>query len=156
MSRAPRRLPRASLALALAPMIALAGCSAGADERVVGKQWQVTGIFDDPALPASVPEGVVPPLITFGGRSYTLETGCGSYQGKLKWRDEGIVSVGDAERTREMECDAPAATIDERFRAAVAGEFMVGDPRRDLRMTAIGDHSAGEAAPGWAAITREL
>lgn len=143
-----------AIAVAGATAAAMAGCSVGADERVVGKQWQVTEIYDDPELPHAVPEGVVPPMITIGGRSYTLDTGCGSYQGDLKWRDEGIVNISEPDKVRRLDCDARAETIDERFRSQLTGEFLVDEPGRELRMTAIDDHPIGEAAPGWAAITR--
>lgn len=156
MSRRATGTIRRSLAITvtIAAVAAVAGCSVGADERVVGKQWQVTGIYDDPALPHAVPADVMPPMITIGGRSYTLDTGCGSYQGDLTWRDRAIVEISEPDKVRRLDCDARAETIDERFRGQLVGEFLVGDPGRDLRMTAIGDHPIGEAAPGWAAITR--
>ena len=126
----------------------------GGDERIVGKRWQVTEVYDDPTLPHGVPEGTVPPVIVFGRESYTGDGACGSFQGTLTWRDRSIVHVGEPETVRETDCDAAARTYDERLRAQLPGEFVVATPDPDLRMTAVGDHPAGEAAPGWAAVSR--
>lgn len=141
---------------AAASLVACGGDDgAGGDDRIVGKRWQVTEVYDDPALPRGVPEGTVPPTIAFGRESYTGDGACGSFQGTLTWRDEGIVTVGEPEIVREADCDAVSRTYDDRLRAQLAGDFVVETPDPDLRMTAVGDHPAGEAAPGWAAVTRD-
>ncbi|MFD5868823.1 hypothetical protein ACFWGD_09465 [Corynebacterium sp. NPDC060344] len=154
------RLVRGAFALCLTTFTAasLVACTAedggGGDDRIVGKRWQVTEVYDDPALPRGVPAGTVPPTIAFGRESYTGDGACGEFQGTLTWRDGDIVAIGEPETVRETDCDAAARTFDDRLRAQLAGEFVVEAPDPDLRMTAVGDHPAGEAAPGWAAVSR--
>ena len=155
MSGRSARAGRVAGAVCLTTLMAasLTACAASPDERIAGKRWQVTEIYDDPALPRGVPEGTMPPMIAFGRESYTGDGACGSFQGALTWRDEGIVAVGEPQTVREAECDAVARTWDDRLRAQLAGEFVVETPDPDLRMTAVGDPPAGEAAPGWAAVS---
>ncbi|WP_295624362.1 hypothetical protein [uncultured Corynebacterium sp.] len=151
MTSAMRRV--AAVCVTTAVAASLVSCADEADERVVGKRWQVTEIYDDPGLPRSAPEGTVPPTVVFGRESYTGDGACGEFRGSLTWRDDDIVAVSEPETVRAAECSPAARVFDDRLRAQLAGEFIVGAPDPELRMTAVGDHPPGEAAPGWSAVT---
>ncbi len=156
MSARGRRAAALCLTTLLSASLAACGGDDGGDgdDRVVGKRWQVTAVYDDPALPHGAPDGMVPPVIAFGRESYTGDGACGSFQGTLTWRDGDIVSVGEPRTVREADCDAVARTFHDRLRAQLTGDFIVSAGAPGLRMTAVGDHAPGEAAPGWAAVSR--
>ena len=65
MSGRSARAGRVAGAVCLTTLMAasLTACAASPDERIAGKRWQVTEIYDDPALPRGVPEGTMPPMI---------------------------------------------------------------------------------------------
>lgn len=147
---------RALAALCVTTLAAssLAACS-GDEARVTGREWQVTDVYDDPALPTGVPADTVPPTITLGRESYTGTSACGSFQGTLVWLDGQLVDVGKPVTVREGECSPAERTFDDRLRAQLPGRFLVEGPEPGLRVSAVGERVAGQAAPGWAAVTPE-
>ena len=149
MSGRSARAGRVAGAVCLTTLMAasLTACAASPDERIAGKRWQVTEIYDDPALPRGVPEGTMPPMIAFGRESYTGDGACGSFQGALTWRDEGIVAVGEPQTVREAECDGKTLfdtakkILDEpdrlRTMRAAASNTAVVDAAERIYQTAI-------------------
>ena len=56
----------ATVAVVAAVSMTATACQAKPAAEIVGKQWQITAIFDDPNLPHGVPDGTQAPTITLG------------------------------------------------------------------------------------------
>nr|WP_120491778.1 META domain-containing protein [Corynebacterium lactis] len=133
--------------------VAVTACSATPGAAgIVGKQWQVTALYDDPALPSGAPENQVPPTITLGQSSYTITTACGNAEGDLEWLD-GSVKLGDVATTRTADCDPSAQTFASRFEALAPGSFIYKVDANGLRLSEITDTGSPDANRGWTAVS---
>lgn len=132
----------------------LGSCSVPAAEGVIGKQWQVAAVYDDPNLPPAAPEGKVPPTISIGGQSYSVTSQCEVVQGSVEWRGEAVV-IGEPQSSRTTECDDQDRTFSDRFKNALSGEFLFEVGENGLRMKKIGEYQPGTTVPGWSAVQTE-
>ncbi|WP_448852798.1 hypothetical protein [Corynebacterium sp. 335C] len=144
-----RRL--AAAALACAAVAGAAACSS-ADPRVVDRTWQVTGVFDDPALPQAPVEGEIPPTLVFGGTSYTGSSACGEFRGDVDWVGDGVARVGAPEWLRTRDCSANASEYDRRLFGVLPGEQRLAADGDSLRASLVAEHPPGTAARGFAAV----
>lgn len=138
-------------ALAAASVLTATACSS-ADDRIVDRTWQVTGVFDDPALPTAPVEDQVPPIIVFGANGYTGSSACGEYRGDVDWLGDGIVRLGEPRPLRQRDCPTPAAEYDRRLAAILPGDQRIAVDGDGLRSSRVEDHPAGTAARGFAAV----
>lgn len=89
MGRSGKKAVAAVAVVAAASMTATA-CQGKPAAEIVGKQWQITAIFDDPNLPHGVPDGTQAPTITLGQTTYTFADSCGNGSGSLQWKGEAV------------------------------------------------------------------
>lgn len=135
---------RALILASVAAVLPLVGCQADTATDVVGKQWQVTAIYDDPALPHLQPPEEPPVVIALGHSSYTVLSACGAAAGELSWQGEEV-EFGAPAPTQESTCSAPAQVFEQRFREILPGAFSYHLDENGLRL------SRGEA--GWTAVS---
>lgn len=150
----PRFSTLAFTAVVASTAVFISSCSAPPASDVVGKQWQVSAVYDDPNLPPAAPEGKVPPTITVGSQSYSASSACEVVQGTVEWRDEAVV-IGEPQTMRTSDCDDQERIFADRFKKALSGEFIFDVGENGLRMKEIGDYAPGTTIPGWAAVTTE-
>lgn len=151
MGRSEKKAIAAVAAVATASMMVTA-CQAKPGAEVVGKQWQITAIFDDPDLPHGVPDNTQAPTITLGQTTYTYADSCGNGSGTLQWKGEAI-ELSAPEQTRSMDCSDQAKTYSERFQKLLAGEFAYSQDSNGLRLREMKDAKPGEDRRGWTATT---
>lgn len=145
----------ATVAIAASATLTVTACQAKPAAEIVGKQWQVTAIYDDAALPHDVPEGVDAPTITLGQITYTLADACGNESGALKWKGEAV-ELEAPEQDRATDCSVQAQTYAKRFREIIVGEFTYTRDDNGLRMreiTAPEKASEYDENRGWTAVT---
>lgn len=146
----------ATVAVVASASLTVTACQAKPAAEIVGKQWQVTAVFDDPALPHAVPDGVMAPTITLGQTTYTLADACGNESGSLKWKGEAV-ELDAPEQTRDVDCSVQAQTFSKRFREIVVGEFRYTQDANGLRMRELqeSDQDSKEYIEnrGWTAVT---
>ncbi|WJY90456.1 hypothetical protein [Corynebacterium confusum] len=102
-------MTQAGTCLAAAALV-LAGCgdseppapTAPGDERIVGKDWQVTGIYTDPEALSTISEAVTNvPSISFGESTAVGTTGCARFVAKVSYAEgEDAANVRDADYLR--------------------------------------------------------
>lgn len=142
----------AAVAVVAAVSMTATACQTKPAAEIVGKQWQITAIFDDPNLPHGVPDGTQAPTITLGQTTYTFADSCGNGSGSLQWKGEAV-EFGTPEQTRSLDCSDQAQTYSERFHKIVAGEFVYTQDNNGLRMREMKDTKPGEDRRGWTATT---
>lgn len=148
-------MPRAlTLSVGIAATGALVACTAteGGDD-ILGYDWQVSAVFDDPELPSALPPEVLPPSIVFGHVSYTGSSSCGEFGGDLDWSGGDTVEFRNLDILREQDCSASAAEFDRRLLEQLTGESTVTVSNGELRVSSTEDAPPGEARRGFAAIT---
>lgn len=142
----------ATMAIVASASLMVTACQEKPAAEIVGKQWQVTAIYDDPELPHAVPDGVAAPTITLGQTTYTLADACGNESGALKWKGEAV-ELEAPEQDRTTDCSAQAQTYAKRFREIIVGEFTYTQDANGLRMREITDSNKYAENRGWTAVT---
>lgn len=155
-SHSLRRVVRGTVAIAGAAALGIvaAGCTATEDgDDVLGYDWQVSAVYDDPSLPHALPPEVVPPSIVFGHVSYTGSSSCGEFGGNLNWLNGDTVEFSDLEILREQDCSSSAAEFERRLMEQLEGEVTISVTNGELRVSTVEEAPPGEAQPGFAAVT---
>lgn len=150
------RVIRSALAISGAATLGFVavGCTSTENgDDVLGYDWQVSAVYDDPSLPHDLPPEVIPPSIVFGHVSYTGSSSCGEFGGNLNWHDADTAEFSDLEILREQDCSSSAAEFDRRLMAQLQGKVTMTVSNRELRVSAVEEAPPGEAQPGFAAVT---
>lgn len=151
--RRSTRFSVASVCLGVATILSVAGCSAQGEAQFVGREIQVTHVYDDPALPTAAPENAIPPMITFGGRTYTVTSQCGTATGEVDWRGEAAV-VDKPEPQLQRKCSPAMQTFVDRLFTQLDGEYTFDANHNSVRFARVEKPTAGEAPAGWAGLLR--
>ncbi|MDO5032410.1 hypothetical protein [Corynebacterium sp.] len=81
------------------------------DAGVVGKQWQVIGLYTAPDAPSGIPRGIATvPQMSFGESSVVGDTGCAAFTAEVSFSAEDKpANIRDAEAMRvdSVRYDAP-------------------------------------------------
>lgn len=141
------RKPLAVVA-ALSAAVALTAC--GTEEgRIVGKNWQVIGIYTTPDAPSAIPETVAEvPDMVFGESTLIGTTGCTRYRAEVSYLDNNAAAnIRDADTLRIDElvfdeqasaCEGEGAWIHNRLTQILnqGSEYgMKLDPNDELILT---------------------
>ncbi|MEX3517527.1 hypothetical protein VVR26_08805 [Corynebacterium camporealensis] len=88
------------------------GPQAPGDERIVGKDWQVVGIYTNPDSPSTIPDSLVEvPHISFGESSAVGTTGCTRFTAEVSFstgEDSTNIRDADVMHLDEITYDEPS------------------------------------------------
>lgn len=123
----------AAVAAVIAAGCGVTACQAAPAEDIVGKQWQITAVFDDPTLPHAIPSDIEAPRITLGQTTYAFSDACGDETGDVRWIDQSV-EIKAPTQTRRADCSPQEKTYGQRFRDIMAGQSVYSEDDNGLRL----------------------